>query len=61
MNHKDYDAYQAMQDQSESDLMRAFMRSCRANNKPPPFPWSLIIVGCLVTIGVLVMFKVVVG
>ncbi len=59
MNHKDYDAYQAMQDQSEARFME--LRKHRQNHRPPPFPWGLLIAGCLVTIGVLVMFKVAIG
>lgn len=57
MNHEDYDAYQAMQDRAEA----SFSREWRQNNRPPAFPWGLTIAGIVVTVGVLVMFKLAVG
>ncbi len=57
MNHRDYDAYQAMQDRAET----SFSREWRQNQRPPAFPWGLTIAGIVVTVGVLVMFKLAVG
>lgn len=54
MNYQDYDAYQAMQDQSEARFME--LRAHRQHSAPPAFPWGLTIAGIVVTVGVLIMF-----